>query len=107
VLAVVSVGRLGYNSSLLCEGEIPGIRHLENNLCLCREWEIFHRDVELWDALLSSVLKSAGPQAVTRLEILRGVVKEMAGTLYACNMLPNYVVADCGRLEPRPVSMAT
>jgi len=40
------------------------------------------RDVELWDTLLSSVLKSAETQDATRLEILKRVASEIASTLY-------------------------
>ncbi|KAF9648014.1 hypothetical protein BDM02DRAFT_2449398 [Thelephora ganbajun] len=47
------------------------------------EWEMSSRDVELWDTLLSSILKSAGTQDVTRLEILKRVANEMMGRLTA------------------------
>ena len=39
------------------------------------------RDVEVWDALLSSTLESAGTQGVSRLEVLERVANEMTGKL--------------------------
>jgi len=54
-------------------------------LCVCREWKISPRDVELWDAFLSSILKSSGTQDVTPLEILRKIANEMAGEPYVFN----------------------
>jgi len=40
------------------------------------------RDAELWDTLLSSVLRSAETKGVTRMEILKRVAAEMTDELY-------------------------
>lgn len=40
------------------------------------------RDVELWDTLLSSIIKTAGTQDVTGQEVLERVASEMAEKLY-------------------------
>ena len=40
------------------------------------------RDVELWDTLFSSILKSAGTQDVARSEILKRVANEIKAELY-------------------------
>lgn len=40
------------------------------------------RDVESWDMLLSSILKSAEIQDITRLEILKRIAGEMMDDLY-------------------------
>ena len=61
------------------------VRHREINSRFCREWEIFSRDVELWDTLLSSILKSAGSQDITGIEVLTRVAKEMVGAPYVLN----------------------
>ena len=39
-------------------------------------------DAELWDTLLSSVLRSAETKGVTRVEILKRVAAEMTDELY-------------------------
>ena len=85
VFLLVLVGRLGCNFSWLREGEITYVRHREINSRFCREWEISSRDVELWDTLLSSILKSAGSQDITRIEVLTRIAKEMAGAPYVLN----------------------
>jgi len=40
------------------------------------------QDAELWDTLLSSVLRSAETKGIMRLEILKRVVAEMTDELY-------------------------
>ena len=82
MLPLVSTGKPGYSFLTSCEGKNPDTRHLEMNSLMVREWEISPRDVEIWDTLLSSVLRSAGPQGTIRLEVLRRVAKEMTSTLY-------------------------
>ena len=96
MLPPVSAGRPGYSFLRSCEGENPNTRHLEINSFLGREWEISPRDVEIWDVLLSSVLKSTGSQGTTRLEVLRRVANEMTGTLYVAPANCLILVADGG-----------
>jgi len=91
----MSAGKPGYNSSRLCEGENLDTRRPEADSPLRREWEISPRDVGMWDALLSSILKSAGPQGAPRVEVLRRVAGEMAGTLYVSDH-SQILVADGG-----------
>lgn len=45
------------------------------------------RDVEIWDTLLSSILKSSRTQDVTRSEILKRVTNEMNGELYVLKII--------------------
>lgn len=58
------------------------LRRWDIDSSLRREWEMTPLDVALWDTLLSSVLKAAGTQGVTGLEVLNRVANEMMGKLY-------------------------
>ena len=58
------------------------------------------RDVELWDAFLSSVLKSSRTQDATRLEILKKIASEMAGEPYVLEPALDCVAADFGLTGP-------
>jgi len=48
------------------------------------------RDVELWDTLLSSILKSARTQDVMRSEILKRITNEMTGELYVLKVTTEF-----------------
>lgn len=45
------------------------------------------QDIELWDVLLSSVLKTAGIQDLTRLEVLKKVANEIKQKLYVPKLI--------------------
>jgi hypothetical protein len=53
------------------------------------------QDVELWDTLLSSILKTAGKHDVTGLEVLKKLANEMTGKLCVLEKSPICFTIDC------------
>jgi hypothetical protein len=47
-------------------------------------------DVELWNTLVTSILKSAGAKGVTRLEVLKRVSDEISGELWVHEIITKF-----------------